>query len=846
MSVTTAPDPTPGAPASSRYTPEEEKHIIRNKEGIPVGIAVHENWTPLKIVIWAAIALFGAVGWTMLAIVRGENVNTVWFVVAAVCTYLIAYRFYALFIQKKIMRPDDTNATPAERINNGQDYDPTDRRVLYGHHFAAIAGAGPLVGPVLAAQMGYLPGTIWIIVGVCLAGAVQDMLVLFFSLRRGGRSLGQMARDEIGTIGGTVAMIGVFVMLMIVLAVLALICVNAMTGSPWSVFSIGCTIPIALLMGLYLRYLRPGRVSEVSILGFILLITAIIAGNWVAQSPLGDVLTLSGPQLVLCMVVYGFFAAVLPVWLLLTPRDYLSTFMKVGTIVLLAVGIVLVQPIAQTAAVTEFASNTEGPVFAGALFPFLFITIACGALSGMHATVSSGTTPKMIQKESQARMVGYGGMIMESFVAIMALAAAVSINTGVYFSMNMSTAGITNLAHSAVEAGVLVDDNGDVYQAGDDAPTTARALTADQVDQWAEDIRLGSATGASAEQVAAGNAARAESAAVAVTQLNVTDAKGERPKVLWDEEIDGAIVSFQDREALEQLAEDVGEPSIVSRTGGAPTLAVAMADILHRVFGGRGMMSFWFHFAVMFEALFILSAVDAVTRVTRFQLSEAIGNWVPKFRDTSWRPGAWLCTALVVASWGSLLYMGVTDPRGGIQTLYPLFGIANQLIAAIALMICTVVVVRKGYVKWMWIPIIPLVWDVATTFTASFYKIFSADPALGYWKQWSNARATKADGGLDETTLQATDATIRNTFIQGTLSIVFLAIAATVLVACVIRIVTTIRSQRFSSSEDPYQESRYFAPVHFLATGLEKKVEREYAEVGDPALLAGHGGKPSH
>jgi carbon starvation protein len=380
--------------------PDPDRLIIRNKRGIPVGIKPHERWTPLKVVLWVVISLAGAVGWVMLAIARGEQVNTVWFVVAAVCTYAIGYRFYALFIQRRIMRPDDSNATPAERVNNGQDFDPTDRRVLYGHHFAAIAGAGPLVGPVLSAQMGYLPGTIWIIVGVCLAGAVQDMLVLFFSMRRGGRSLGQMARDEIGAVGGTVAMVAIFVMLMIVLAVLALICVNAMTGSPWSVFSVGCTIPIALLMGLYLRYLRPGKVAEVSLIGFVLLIAAIVGGNFVAQSPLADALTLTGTQLTWAMVVYGFFAAVLPVWLLLTPRDYLSTFMKVGTIVVLAIGIVVVQPIAQTAAVTEFAGNTAGPVFAGALFPFLFITIACGALSGMHATVSSGTTPKMIQKEA--------------------------------------------------------------------------------------------------------------------------------------------------------------------------------------------------------------------------------------------------------------------------------------------------------------------------------------------------------------------------------------------------------------------------------------------------------------
>ena len=415
------------------YSPEEERLIIRNKAGVPVGIRPHRRWTPKSIAIWSVITVLGVLGWWMLAIVRGENVNTVWFVVTAVCTYVIGYRFYALYIQRRIMRPDDSNATPAERINNGRDFDPTHRVVLYGHHFAAIAGAGPLVGPVLAAQMGYLPGTLWIILGVVAAGAVQDMLVLFFSMRRGGRSLGQMATDEIGRIGGAVATIVVFVMLMIVLAVLAMVCVNALASSPWGVFSVGCTIPIAVCMGLWLRFVQPGRITQVSVVGFTILIGVIIGGRWVAQSSFGQHLHLSPTTLVWAMIVYGFLAAVLPVWVLLTPRDYLSTFMKVGTIVVLAAGILIVRPVVEMAAVSEFASNTDGPVFAGKLFPFLFITIACGALSGMHAMVSSGTSPKMIQKESQTRMIGYAGMLMESFVAIMALAAAVSLSPGIYF-----------------------------------------------------------------------------------------------------------------------------------------------------------------------------------------------------------------------------------------------------------------------------------------------------------------------------------------------------------------------------------------------------------------------------
>ena len=433
------------------YTAEEEKLVIRNKDGVPVGVKPDNSWTLPKIALWISITAMGTLGWTMLALVRGEEVNTIWFVITAVCTYAIAYRFYALYVQRKVMRPDDSNATPAERINNGKDFDPTHRVVLYGHHFAAIAGAGPLVGPVLAAQMGYLPGTLWIIFGVCIAGAIQDMLVLFFSMRRGGRSLGQMARDEIGRVGGTVAMVVVLVMLMIVLAVLAMICVNALAESPWGVFSVGCTIPIALGMGLWLRYIQPGKITQVSIAGCTLLVVAIFAGRKVAETEFGqEHLHLSPTTLVWAMIIYGFLAAILPVWLLLTPRDYLSTFMKVGTIVILAAGIVVVRPLVEMPAVTEFAGNTDGPVFAGTLFPFLFITIACGALSGMHAMVSSGTTPKMVQKESQTRMIGYGGMLMESFVAIMALAAAASLNQGIYFGMNTSEATVNKLAGTQI------------------------------------------------------------------------------------------------------------------------------------------------------------------------------------------------------------------------------------------------------------------------------------------------------------------------------------------------------------------------------------------------------------
>ena len=779
------------------YSPEEKRLIIRNKAGVPVGIRPHRRWTPKSIAIWSVITVLGVLGWWMLAIVRGENVNTVWFVVTAVCTYVIGYRFYALYIQRRIMRPDDSNATPAERINNGRDFDPTHRVVLYGHHFAAIAGAGPLVGPVLAAQMGYLPGTLWIILGVVAAGAVQDMLVLFFSMRRGGRSLGQMATDEIGRIGGAVATIVVFVMLMIVLAVLAMVCVNALASSPWGVFSVGCTIPIAVCMGLWLRFVQPGRITQVSVVGFTILIGVIIGGRWVAQSSFGQHLHLSPTTLVWAMIVYGFLAAVLPVWVLLTPRDYLSTFMKVGTIVVLAAGILIVRPVVEMAAVSEFATNTDGPVFAGKLFPFLFITIACGALSGMHAMVSSGTSPKMIQKESQTRMIGYAGMLMESFVAIMALAAAVSLSPGIYFSMNTPTATMEKLAGPEVVDAQPCDTNNDP-------------------DHHCEEL-----------------------AATAVEHLGVTDAHGNTMNPEWDSwDEAGNPTTYTGAEALTRLAGDVGEPNVVSRTGGAPTLSVGMAHILHQIGGGRTMMGFWYHFAIMFEALFILSAVDAVTRVARFQLSDALGNLFPKFRDPSWHVGAWATTGVVVAAWGSLLLMGVTDPRGGIQTLYPLFGIANQLIAAVALLVVTVMVVRKGYAKWAWIPAIPLVFDTAVTFVASWQKIFSSDPLVGYFQQHRNALA-KLDTLTDPAAIDVQRAIVRNTMIQGTLSVVFLVMVAFIMVCALIRIVHTIRTGDTTTSEDPYQESNFYAPETMLTTRLQKKLVKEYEQVGDPDLIPG-------
>ncbi|MET7301376.1 carbon starvation CstA family protein [Embleya sp. NPDC005575] len=608
------------------------------------------SYHPRTILIWTVVALLGAAGWGVVALARGEEISAVWLIFAAVASYAIAYGFYSRFITKRVLEPDDTRATPAERLDDGVDYQPTDRRVLFGHHFAAIAGAGPLVGPVLAAQMGYLPGTIWIVVGVIFAGAVQDMVILFLSMRRDGKSLGQMAREEIGRVGGIAALIAVFVIMIILLAVLALVVVNALANSPWGTFSVTLTIPIALFMGVYLRFLRPGRVLETSVIGVALLLAAIVGGGQIEDTALGDAFTWSPTTLVFCLVGYGFVASVLPVWLLLAPRDYLSTFMKVGTIVLLAVGVLVAAPNLKTDAISSFADSGSGPVFAGSMFPFLFITIACGALSGFHALVASGTTPKLIQKESQVRMIGYGAMLMESFVAIMALVAACVIDPGLYYAMN-------------APAGVL--------------------------------------------------GATAESASHAVAGLGFT-------------------ITPDD---LRAAASAVEEKTLIARSGGAPTLAVGMSEIFADVFGGSGMKAFWYHFAIMFEALFILTTVDAGTRVGRFMLQDMLGNvWKPIGR-VNWKPGIWLTSAVVVGLWGYFLYAGATDPLGGINQLFPLFGIANQLLAAVALTVATTVLIKSGKLRWAWVTGVPLAWDVAVTYSAGWQKIFSDDPRVGFFAQ---------------------------------------------------------------------------------------------------------------
>ena len=700
--------------------------------------------TPRSIVVWGAVALVGAVCWAVLALSRGENVSALWILFAALSSYAIAYRFYARFIAYRVLGVDNTRATPAERLQNGTDFDVTDRRVLFGHHFAAIAGAGPLVGPVLAAQMGYLPGTIWIIVGVIFAGAVQDMVVLFFSMRRNGKSLGQMVREEIGTVGGVAALIAVFSIMIILLAVLALVVVNALAESPWGVFSIGLTIPIALFMGFYLRYLRPGRVMEVTGIGVALLLAAIIGGNWVAQMGLADMLTLSPNNLVFALVIYGFVASILPVWMLLAPRDYLSTFMKVGVIVLLAIGLVIARPALQSEAITDFALKGTGPVFAGKLFPFVFITIACGALSGFHALIASGTTPKMIGKESQVRMIGYGGMLMESFVAISALIAASVINQGLYFSIN-SPAGATG-----------------------------------------------------------GTAAKA---AAFVSNLGFTISP----------------------DILTAAAQSIHETTLISRTGGAPTLAFGISLIFTKAFGG-GLAAFWYHFAIMFEALFILTAVDAGTRVGRFMLQDTIGNFWPRYGDISWKPASWSASAAVVGLWGYFLYVGVHAPLGGIYQLFPLFGISNQLLAAIALALCVTLLFKHGKAKYVWVPGIALAWDLIITMSASWEKIFSTDPKIGFFQQRSTYSAAFDQGKLLKPAKSMDDMQqiITNATVDGVLITLFALLTLTVIASAIPVWIKAAKLGGLPTTEVPPEPSHLVDAAEIFATAQEKEAIREY------------------
>ena len=612
--------------------------------------------------LWGIVVLVGLAAFTTLAMSRGEQVSAVWMVVAAISVYCIAYRFYSLFIAKQVMELDANRLTPAERHNDGLDYVPTHKGVLFGHHFAAIAGAGPLVGPVLAAQMGYLPGTLWIIFGVVFAGAVQDMMVLFVSMRRDGRSLGDIVKQELGTTAGVIASIGILMIMIIIMAVLALIVVKALTHSPWGTFTIAATMPIALFMGIYTRYIRPGKIGEISIVGFILLMLAIVYGENVAQSSYAHWFDLTGVQLTWAIMIYGFIAAVLPVWLLLTPRDYLSTFLKIGTIIGLAIGIIIVSPALEMPAVTKFVDGT-GPVFSGNLFPFLFITIACGAVSGFHALISSGTTPKMIENETHVRMIGYGGMLMESFVAIMALAAASVLDPGIYFAMNSPTALI-----------------------GTDAVQAAQV----------------------------------------VTQMGFP--------------IDAAT--------LLHTADAVGENTILSRAGGAPTLAVGMAHIMSQLIPGEAMMAFWYHFALLFEALFILTAVDAGTRVARFMIQDLGGIFVKSFSNTDSLPANIVATFLAVALWGYFLYTGVTDPLGGINSLWPLFGIGNQMLAGVALIMVSVVLVKMKKERYVWVSLVPALLLLFVTCYASLQKLFHSDPKIGFLAHASKFKNAAANGEI--------------------------------------------------------------------------------------------------
>jgi carbon starvation protein len=615
----------------------------------------------LQILIWTAVAALGAVALATIAFHRGEPINATWFVLAAACSYLVAYRLYSAFIAAKLLALDNTRATPAERRDDGRDFVPTNKWVLFGHHFAAIAGPGPLVGPTLAAQFGYLPGTLWLIAGAAFAGCVQDFVILFCSIRRDGKTLGEMARDEVSKRGGLIAQLAVLTIMIILLAVVALVVVNALKSSPWATFTLAMTIPIALLLGVYLRYFRPGRVLEASFIGVALVLFVVVAGQWVADSPyLAKVFTLGGVTLAFAIIAYGFAASALPVWLLLAPRDYLSAFIKAGAIFSLAAGILLVRPQVLMPPLTRFVDGS-GPVFAGKIFPFCFITIACGAISGFHSLISSGTTPKMIQREGHARFIGYGAMLLESFVGVMAMVAACAMTPGVYFAIN-SPASIVGATPEAAAA---------------------------TISGWGYPLSAGTMTG---------------------------------------------------------LAHAVGEQTLLNRAGGAPSLAVGMAQIFSSTIGGERLLSIWYHFAIMFEALFILTVLDAGTRVGRFMIQELGGRvWKPMGR-MNWMPSILLSSALIVGAWGYFLYQGVVDPLGGINSLWPLFGISNQLLAAVALVVASTILLKMGKLRWIWVTLLPMAWLVVITMTASYQKIFSANARIGFLSQ-ANALAVQIAAG---------------------------------------------------------------------------------------------------
>ncbi|MCS3468879.1 carbon starvation protein [Pseudomonas sp. JUb42] len=671
---------------------------------------------------WFAVAALGACALGVVALRRGEPINALWIVVAAVAIYLVAYRYYSLFIANHVMQLDPTRATPAVVNNDGLDYVPTNKHILFGHHFAAIAGAGPLVGPVLAAQMGYLPGTLWLIAGVVLAGAVQDFMILFLSTRRNGRSLGDMVREEMGRIPGTIALFGCFLIMIIILAVLALIVVKALAESPWGMFTVLATIPVAMFMGIYMRYIRPGRIGEISVIGVVLLLASIWMGGQIAANPAwAPMFTFTGVQITWMLVGYGFVAAMLPVWLLLAPRDYLSTFLKIGTIVALAIGILILAPELKMPALTQFTDGT-GPVWKGALFPFLFITIACGAVSGFHALISSGTTPKLLDNEKNARYIGYGGMLMESFVAIMAMVAASVIEPGVYFAMNSPAAVV----------------GGDVVAVAQTISGWGFAITPDM---------------------------------------------------------------------LTAVAHDIGENTVLARAGGAPTLAVGIAQILHQALPGQNTMAFWYHFAILFEALFILTAVDAGTRAGRFMLQDLLGSFVPALKRTeSWTANA-IGTGGCVALWGYLLYQGVIDPLGGINTLWPLFGISNQMLAGIALMLATVVLIKMKRQRYIWVTMLPAAWLLICTVTAGFIKLFDPSPAVGFLAL-AKKYSTAADAGqiiAPAKTMDQMQHVIFNAYTNATLTVLFLFVVLSILFYAIKVGVAAWGKKERTDKEAPFQ-----------------------------------------
>ncbi|WP_151869489.1 carbon starvation CstA family protein [Acinetobacter ursingii] len=686
---------------------------------------------PSKI-LWSLVAIIGAISFGILAVSRGEHVNAVWMVLAAICVYSIAYRFYSLFIATRVFELNSRRLTPAHRLADGLDYVPTNKYVLFGHHFAAIAGAGPLVGPILAAQMGYLPGTIWLLVGVVLAGAVQDFLVLFISTRRDGKSLGEMAKLELGSFAGVVVMLGALGVMIIILAVLALVVVKALAHSPWGVFSIAATIPIALLMGVYMRYIRPGKIAEVSIIGFVLMMLAIVYGGHIAADPYwGPFFTLTGTQLTWCLIIYGFIASVLPVWLLLAPRDYLSTFLKIGVIAGLAIGIIVALPELKMPAVTHFIDGT-GPVFAGSLFPFLFITIACGAISGFHALVSSGTTPKLIENEKDIRVIGYGGMLMESFVAIMAMICATVLDPGVYFAIN--------------------------------APAAVLGTTV-------------------------------ESAAEAVRNI-------------------GFVVT---PEMLTLLAQEVGETTILSRTGGAPTFAIGMAHIISEIFNNRSMMAFWYHFAILFEALFILTAVDAGTRACRFMVQDTVGIVIPAIKKSGSFVGNVIGTAVAVGGWGFFVYQGVVDPLGGINSLWPLFGIGNQMLAAMALILGTVILFKMKKEKYVWVTIVPTIFLLITCMTAGWQKIFHENPKIGFLAQANRFSDAMGRGEMlaPAKTMAEMQTVVLSNQINAVLCAFFMIVAVVTVIASIGVIRRALASREPTTHEAPavYADPETVAPA---------------------------------